>query len=373
MQSNSPPLRKRLNLIQTFRGFAAILVTLFHLDQLSSEKLQEAFLFNFFKFGWAGVDFFFVLSGFIIIYAHRNEIGIQNKEKYKEFWLKRFIRIYPAYWVVTLIVLCFILIVPSLKNYDLNLSIITSFVIYPKKYPPIISVSWTLALEIAFYFIFSLTILLRARFYIPIITLWIFGAITQFIGAFSMASDNPWLRTLFNGLNIEFALGGLAAYLVLHYNISYRKTLLFTGIFIFLLFGVFRSYSLIGDVETIVFLNTKIFIDRVVFFGIPSFLIVMGAASIDINKEPKIPDFFNYLGDASYSIYLTHGPVISALVQLEAKLNLERFLGNSLTIALLIGLITISIGCLFYSVIEKPLIGFLRQNLLKRKAPTKLA
>ena len=61
---------KKLNLLQVYRGIAAILVVLFHLNEMSIERLKQVTFFNLFQAGWSGVDYFFVLSGFIMVYVH---------------------------------------------------------------------------------------------------------------------------------------------------------------------------------------------------------------------------------------------------------------------------------------------------------------
>ena len=63
------PAKKNLQFIQLLRGVACILVALMHITITFSQTYQLAFLGNIFEFGGAGVDIFFVLSGFIITSA----------------------------------------------------------------------------------------------------------------------------------------------------------------------------------------------------------------------------------------------------------------------------------------------------------------
>lgn len=89
---------KRLNLIQVFRGLAAVLVVFAHTDLIYNQNLNQDFLFKITTFGGSGVDFFFVLSGFIMFYIHQKDIGHQNKLGI--FLFKRFTRVYPLYWII---------------------------------------------------------------------------------------------------------------------------------------------------------------------------------------------------------------------------------------------------------------------------------
>ena len=59
------------------------------------------------KFGWTGVDLFFVLSGFLISSQLFSQLKKGENISYKEFFLKRFFRIIPAYWVVVAVYFCF--------------------------------------------------------------------------------------------------------------------------------------------------------------------------------------------------------------------------------------------------------------------------
>src|SRR4028118_2377207 len=111
-QSSTP--HKKLNLLQVYRGIAAVLVVMFHLTDMSAQRLNQVTFFNLFEAGWSGVDYFFVLSGFIMVYVHRSAIG--KKDQLKSFLVKRAVRIYPIYWIVSLIVLVFFLRVPGFAN-----------------------------------------------------------------------------------------------------------------------------------------------------------------------------------------------------------------------------------------------------------------
>ncbi len=72
----------------------------------------------------------------------------------------------------------------------------------------------------------------------------------------------------------------------------------------------------------VIYATTKIEVDRISIFGVLAALLIIDLASIDINNSPKIPQIWTYLGDASYSIFLTHGPLISATTKILQKANL---------------------------------------------------
>ena len=107
--NNNKPLK--ITSLQVFRALAAIVVVLFHITIYAQEKLKHALLGGTFSFGHTGVDFFFVLSGFIIFYAHHDVFG--DRSQLRTYAFKRFIRIFPIYWIVTLTKLAVLLAVPE--------------------------------------------------------------------------------------------------------------------------------------------------------------------------------------------------------------------------------------------------------------------
>ncbi len=149
--------------IDILRGISIIIVLIYH--------LKINFLSGYlFPGGYLGVDIFFVISGYLItsiLYLNFEE----NKFSFKEFFLRRFLRIFPVYIFViflTLIVSYFVLLPNQLV--DLSSSSISSTFFYSNiffwKYlnnyynpdailNPLLH-TWSLAIEIQFYIFFSL-------------------------------------------------------------------------------------------------------------------------------------------------------------------------------------------------------------------------
>lgn len=350
--SNAKTKNTKLPSIQSFRGIAALLVVAFHLTVRSNELLKQNLLAGLFSFGSAGVDFFFVLSGFVIFYVHRYDTG--NSRKLKNFLLKRFVRIYPIYFLLTLLIIP-VYLAGYGHSYKSNIDIILkSFLLYPQSNGiyPILNVGWTLSYEVLFYLFSSLAILLKPQLTRIIFALWILTIITVYIARISslFVPDNTLINFIFNIRNLEFILGSLAAYLVQKQQFRHSSCMLMLGILSFLLFGM----------------NDAIFnfvrVEPVIAYGIPSALIIIGAASRDLINSPKVPRIFLYFGDASYSIYLTHFVAMTALMSLALKLHLISFMGYPLTVAI-ITVMTLILGCLVFQYIENPLLAFLRKKI----------
>ena len=350
--------RKKLELIQVCRGIAALLVVLFHVNQFSELKLNQSFLGGIFTFGGAGVDFFFVLSGFIIFYAHHLDINQPNK--LNSFIIKRLIRVYPLYWLITLALLPIYFLVPAFgEGYERNLDVILkSLLLYPQEHYPILIVGWTLSHEIFFYLMFALAIGLNSRITKPIFLGWLTTTCILFYFSLSdqLAIQPPLLvNFIFNPHNLEFVLGCLAAYLVCQTQIRFSRLWLMTGTSLFLWAALWDNYQIAN-------------IPDVIAYGVPSMLIVLGAASVDEQHPIAVHPWLSYLGDASYSIYLVHYPWLSACFMAAIALKLPNWLYSDLLMSSL-AVITVIAGCLTYQYLEKPLISLLRRKLLSRAAP----
>ena len=94
-------LAARISNVEAGRGLAALLVVLYHADKyyFAAPKYWTHDAFGgLFGFGHSGVEFFFVLSGFIMLMVHQGDIG--KTSRVIPFLRRRFERIYPFFWVV---------------------------------------------------------------------------------------------------------------------------------------------------------------------------------------------------------------------------------------------------------------------------------
>lgn len=348
--------------LQIMRGFAAIIVVIAH-----ANLMVDSNLFNgWFIIGWCGVDFFFVLSGFIIYYTNHSSIGYRNK--FFPYIKKRLIRIYPIYWLYTIIVVGLNFIVLSLfgKNFitwiDLDFSgTMQSIILYPTNIlinqMPILPVAWTLSYEMLFYIMFALLIVLPLRVSITLICLWIGLIIANIIGI--IAPTNPAYYVFTNGKNIEFFAGCFIAHLTLYKtNYSNKHPLLAITLGLALLWlGWLNEHHKFITVANL----------GLIEFGFPFALITFGMAALDKTQhndsKGRIKKILIYLGDASYSIYLVHFIVIIIVKNFLFKFTTI----NSLVSFFLAIIISIVVGCSGYSFLEKPILRWIRKPVSTKK------
>ena len=254
--------------------------------------------------GKAGVDVFFVLSGYIIWTS-----TLRTPTTVAGFLRRRFLRVAPLYWLLTSAAALTALAVPSLLrstrfqpgHYLASLF----FVPWPNPassgsvddiMTPVIVPGWTLNFEMAFYLLFSVALFCRPRFRAPAVGL-VFALAVAGVGAFGRWS--PAIRFYDPLLLLEFlcgvALGSLDA----------RGFKLPTA-------AAWAALTA-GLVALAGLDSVALPVHRIVSAGLPSILIVAAAVSIErAGRWPRWPRLAA-LGDASFSLYLIHGFVLAGL------------------------------------------------------------
>ena len=152
----------RLDGLQAGRAVAALMVVAFHANVfILPDKLYDgATAGASFNMGYAGVEFFFVLSGFIMYYIHVNDFGVP--ERAGRFLRRRILRIYPIYWVILIGLLGIYAVTNSGPSHAFDpFSLVTSFLLIPTPDFPIMRVAWTLIHEMLFYIVFVAMIFSR--------------------------------------------------------------------------------------------------------------------------------------------------------------------------------------------------------------------
>ena len=338
---------KNLLLIQLLRGIASLLVVFMHVTVNEKEISHQFFLGDFFKFGGAGVDIFFVLSGFIITYTSRKGIGHFNK--LLPFLRRRFVRIFPAYWIIIGVFLLVQIVLPSFYKtpYIFTTENFLSTCFLLPGHTMVNGVSWTLTYELFFYALFSLAFFIpnkRIAFSLSIL----YGVVLVVIPllGYHTANGNYWMNLLVFPMNVEFIMGVLAAVIIPYLSKALSIPLVITGSIIFLTSAILSNEGF--------YLSADSF-NRVVLFGIPSFLLITGLVKYELSKNITVHNVLLSLGEASYSLYLLHLPLVVAGIRIIARFNIENNIILHGLLFVLIGIICFT-SILFYQWVEKPLI-----------------
>jgi exopolysaccharide production protein ExoZ len=337
-----------LNSLQVGRGLAAIVVAAFHLSLMMGERRyggQPVFQ-QYTKYGYIGVDFFFVLSGFIILFAHAGHVG--KPGAWKGYVWRRFIRLFPIYWLYTGVFVVLLLLgagtTATMPTTAIDFLTSLTLVRFSAAIPPL-PVAWTLFHELAFYALFSLLIL-NIRIGAAAFGIW---GITCLVFFHYAGEPNPF--NVYTAASNLYFLFGMAAYFL------YRRS------------GSGLPYFFLGLCVVAAVAVAWPFGYRLApLLLVSGFAIAMaGVARLESAGHVTFSPYLVFIGNASYSIYLLHESLSGLLLKIMIKSNLHSLLGNGLVyLIVLIG--TIALGCLAYSSVEKPLLTWIRRRSQKRVA-----
>lgn len=340
-----PARTRKLSGIEAARGIAAILVVFYHTARHLNLNFGALPWHGVSQFGHAGVDFFFVLSGFIIFFIHSKDIG--NPSGLWMYFERRFTRIYPLFWVSLAI--------------SLGLAYLSSTLVFPSAGTVLqhatllpfggeVGVAWTLQHEILFYLIFA-TAMINRQMGISVFALWLCFILGSWASGL-VYDGSPVLARLASTYSLEFFFGMLAAHLVTILPTRLIYPVLTVGI------GAFCSFALAENVGLLYGYAPS----ARLAYGISSMLIVIGIAGANLNGRLVAPRFLAQLGTASYSIYLLHLAVVGVLYKLLTVAGLQKAMPSDLLYPVLVaGAIT---SCIIISrMVEYPLMRWVRRAI----------
>lgn len=350
MTSRVTSAPRTIESIQHLRALAALGVVIFHALGLLEKQFGVDVAYK--QLGAAGVDLFFVISGFIMCVT-----AVARDERPGTFVGKRILRIVPLYWLITTFVLVIVVVKPELmRSASRDVAHFVAsylFIAWPhptvthRLWPPVIP-GWTLNYEMFFYAIVTLSLFLPRARRLPLlvtvlVALPLAGWLLSPSGLLEFYTSPILLEFLYGVLIGQwFARGG-------ELKTGASLALLLAGLLLFFTVG------LAGNEH-----------NRAGFWGVPLALVMMGALGAPALAQGALRRFSKLLGDASYSLYLSQfvvlPPAAGVFKALTKNLALPWggvVLVGGLTILAVIG------GLLCYLAIERPM-----QRVLKARIKT---
>jgi peptidoglycan/LPS O-acetylase OafA/YrhL len=307
----SAPGKRKLNSVQYLRAIAAVSVVAGHLFEMVSQlggSLHYSFTNPELPTG-AGVDLFFVISGFIMVFASRKLFGAPGGARL--FVTRRLIRIAPLYWAISTIMVV-LAILGSRAQLITAPSVIASYLFFPYDTMgggdgyafPILDLGWTLNYEMMFYALFAGFIGFQRDRCVKFVTIALIATTTiGLIVPTNITALYFWTRQM----PLEFVAGMWLA-------VSYQRGLLNASAFVRLILVVAAASILIWQPTSQFGTLSPRDYHRVIDYGVPAVLLLAAAIGGALPMPAFVDRSLTTLGDASYFLYLTH-PLVLLVVK----------------------------------------------------------
>ena len=321
----------KLTSIQMLRGLAAFAVLMSHLFAIEAETIsakggsESPLLASFWEKGFAGVDLFFVISGFIMVYVTAGRE--RSAASVADFLIARASRIYPLWWLFMAIMAVYFFAAYNLpgppehvelSGHSAPVYLLNSALLLPQAGHPTLGVGWTLIHEMYFYVVFA-AFLFAPQNWLPAL---LAGWAAFVIGCDLAGWTNHFPTNLFELANypmtLEFIAGAFVALLVMSGRRAFALPLTIIGAA-----GFISAMIVFSNDDAAYTLRWG----RVIWFGIPSTLLIYGITSLEADggldrrgwsealkaQTSRIWRRLVSLGDISFALYLSHMLAISAV------------------------------------------------------------
>jgi peptidoglycan/LPS O-acetylase OafA/YrhL len=335
---------KTLNSVQALRAIAASGVLSYHVVFMLAHR--AGYSFNESNFGASGVDLFFVISGFIMMYTTAE--SFHEPSAPLAFMQRRIIRIVPLYWLCTTGVVLLLAFFPRLFTtvaFDWR-AVVSSYLFLLSRNSTgfigtVLQTGWTLCFEFYFYLVFALLLFWPRKFF------W-FASAAIFAGGIGLGnlSGNlpPWATVATDPILLEFYFGTVIGLLFIK-GVTVTRPLSFIAIII--------AIAAIGMTGNVIQGGWT----RVVCWGLPGAAILIGAVSLE-RTGLTVPRFLVALGNSSYSLYLTHPFVLPVFGKLGFAWHVSEKV-SPFTFGLLAFVTSLFVGHAVYRFVERPAIRLL--------------
>jgi exopolysaccharide production protein ExoZ len=322
--------------IQQLRGLAAMLVVFHHANAATTWLFAP---FSSLKFGVAGVDIFFVISGFIMYVAAR-------RERAGEFLVKRIIRVVPLYWLATITLV--LMRLAHVGEPDLTATTIAKSLLFvPYRYDltswhvyPVLVPGWSLNIEMFFYLVFAIGLLLRRPAAFSTIAI----VLAVAIGLVTHPNDAvPFTYT--RSIMLEFVVGLGVAW-------AYENRRLARWMGVALPLGAL-----------LILASDWLPFDDALTRSLGGVGVVVGAVALEAHGTRLKTRLAMMIGDASYSIYLFHIMVLMLVSRVMPRVPLHGWPQYLLFMIVLFVSVVVA-GQLIFRFVEKPLTRTLRRAIL---------
>jgi exopolysaccharide production protein ExoZ len=337
--------------IQALRGIAVLGVVAFH--ALVIEKKYsggDLLLPDFLYIGQSGVDLFFVISGFVMVTVTKGRFA-RDGEMARFLW-GRLTRIYPTYWFYFFLTFAIFLIKPNWVNSTQGhrFQFISSFLLLPGDQLPLVMVAWSLIHELWFYLLFAVFLRFHERLLLPSLLLW--GAIVTVVNLlFTVTGFSAGARIVFHPYSLEFIIGALVAV-----YLSRARTSKFSARIAILIITCVLSVGL-PAIYVFNLLQPERTLRMSVIIGMLYGSLVFSVVMLEKLNTFVLPKFLHFIGDISYTVYLSHILVLSAIGRLWlAATPAPNSLSDNMLACVTMLAAVLGYGWIGYHLVEQPIL-----------------
>ena len=341
------PVGGTIQSLQHLRVLAASMIVLYH-TELQIMRLTDGQHTHSLGYGAAGTDLFFVIGGFILVYT-----SYDRKDTFGAFLYRRIMRIAPLYWLFTFLMLTVLLVAPShLLTTKIEFwHFILSLVFIPYPHPvlgidrPFLFAGWVLNHFVFFYLLFG------ALLFLPIgRRVLAAGAVLCALMAlkFLFAGESNLLDFYGATVALDFVLGMIVAWLFLERRAS--------PVMIVAVFLTGASIFAAGVVE-----GVSDGSERALYWGVADASLLF--VCVFREKQWGWPKwrFLSALGDASYSVFVSHLFTLALVTSIMRALGIFPMLGVWGARIVFLGAAW-TLGMVVYTAIERPLMRRIGQQ-----------
>ena len=334
--------------VQYLRAVAALMVVYYHITQQipAYTPFLEFHQFLDSRSLGAGVHIFFVISGFIMLVT-TERIGPAD------FIARRLIRIVPLYWLLTAALLGFSSLhyfqhTPVTAELVWKSLLFVPYLAASGRVEPLLNPGWTLNVEMVFYGVFALALLISRRYRMILVSFVFIAAVLAGLADPDRASS-PFFFLMSRAWMLEFCTGMLIGYFYLQRKPHLSKWTI--GVLVVGGFGLLLSSLLVSTEDPIPYV-------------LPATFIMIGVVAYEQRFGVALRRFPMLLGDASYSIYLSHIFALGFMGVIWRRAGIiTADTPHAIMFAIAAFATTIGFALLVYWLIEKPLLDFLSARI----------
>lgn len=346
--------RIRLENIQGLRAIAAIMVAAVHVLAIATQFGDKPVIAAINRFvdplGQGGVDIFFVISGFIIVWVSQRAVGdaaplsSSSLRAMLTFALHRIARVYPLFWITYAAFMG----QRALRGIEGKIEGPLELLLFAPS--GVHGPAWTLVYEIHFYAVASVLILCAGRYIVHALAGWaVFHMAIVAVATITVVEPYMFLQPI----STELAMGALLAAAMILCS-GHRAPLIAWAVAAALAGG---SLLLSPD-ATYPDLMT-----RVVYWAVPTMGVLYGLVLLETKRGILLPAWLRRCGDWSYSLYLWHFPLMIGLAALVEALGRKGTLAGGVGYVALASILALVVAYLSYRCIERPIMRWVRRQL----------